>query len=293
MQCDAGPWLRLRLRALLAHRHWAGPCGVCRGVGAHRCLFCRPAGRRHNLAELSPFLLAAAIAFLAFAVRGFTGFGSALVMTPLLALVFEPRLAVVATALLGLVVGAGIARQARADVDWAVLRRVALVLAPSIVVGAALLASVEQGFLRRVLGLVVVGFGLRMLLQLRAGARFRRRWSPRVGYVAGVLSGLLGGAFGTGGPPLVVYLENQLETRGQLRATLLMSLLVLDVIRVVSYVAGGLIERDALVTSLAMLPGAILGAVAGSRMHLRVGERLFRLSLGLFLLLAGSLLVIG
>lgn len=214
-------------------------------------------------------------------------------MTPLLALVFEPRLAVVATALLGLVVGAGIARQARADVDWAVLRRVALVLAPSIVVGAALLASVEQGFLRRVLGLVVVGFGLRMLLQLRAGARFRRRWSPRVGYVAGVLSGLLGGAFGTGGPPLVVYLENQLETRGQLRATLLMSLLVLDVIRVVSYVAGGLIERDALVTSLAMLPGAILGAVAGSRMHLRVGERLFRLSLGLFLLLSGSLLVIG
>ena len=46
-----------------------------------------------------PFVLAAAIACLAFFVRGFSGFGSALVMTPLLALVFDPHLAVTSTAM--------------------------------------------------------------------------------------------------------------------------------------------------------------------------------------------------
>lgn len=241
---------------------------------------------------MTAYILAALIAFAAFFVRGFSGFGSALVMTPLLALVFEPRLAVVSTAILGVAIGAGIAVEARHLVDRAALRRLMIAAVPCLVAGSALLAIAEQHTLRRALGLLVVFFGARMLRLAHArGQPTRPKWPARAGYLAGALGGFLGGTFGTGGPPVVVFLENQIDSRRALRATVLAVLLFFDATRLGSYAIAGVIDTELLVAALAMLPAALLGAVTGARMHLRVSEGAFRAVMGAFLLASGLLLL--
>jgi uncharacterized membrane protein YfcA len=238
--------------------------------------------------------LAAAIAFVAYVVRGFSGFGSALIMTPLLVLIVEPQPAITSTAILGATIGAAITFQARQAIDWPTLLRPLCVAVPCILLGALALAWANQQSLRRALGLFVILFGARMLSLLRAGrSQSRARWHPRTGYLAGALGGVLGGAFGTGGPPMVVYLENQIDDRLRLRASVLATVLVFDIVRVGSYAATGVFDRASLVLSLAMLPAALLGGVAGAHLHLRVNERTFRATLGLFMVGAGIVLVVG
>lgn len=241
---------------------------------------------------MAPYILAAAIAFAAFFVRGFSGFGSALVLTPLVALIFDPRLAVAASAVLGASIGAGIAFQSRRHIDWPTLRRPLTAAIPAIVVGATLLARVDEQLLRKGLGIVIIFFGARLLLPLVRRMSARTRWSPRIGYVAGGISGLIGGAFGTGGPPIVVYLENQIDERARLRASVLAILLIFDFTRIGSYTYTGILNRDALIASLAMLPAALIGAQVGARMHVRVSERVFRGALGAVLLGSGLLLLL-
>ena len=66
-----------------------------------------------------PLLAAALIALLAMLVRGVTGFGAALVMSPLLLLFFDVHTAVVASAAVQIVTGFGIAWHARLAIDRA------------------------------------------------------------------------------------------------------------------------------------------------------------------------------
>lgn len=242
---------------------------------------------------MAPYVLAAAIAFAAFFVRGFSGFGSALVLTPLVALIFDPRLAVAASAVLGASIGAGIAFQARRQIDWSALRRPLTAALPCIVIGATLLARVDEKQLRKGLGIVIIIFGLRLLVPLVRRMAPHRRWSPRIGYVVGGISGLIGGAFGTGGPPIVVYLENQIDERARLRASILGILLIFDFTRIGSYTYTGILDRDAMIASLTMLPAAFIGAQVGARLHVRVSERVFRSTLGAVLVGSGLLLLLS
>lgn len=235
-------------------------------------------------------LAAAAIALVAMFVRGLTGFGDALIMTPLLLLVFDAKLTIVAAGIVQAVVGVRQLAQVRglAGADYLRLLLPAGLL--SVVAGSVFIVQFDSSLLRRGLGLVIVLFALRTLWTMWAGPGTRTRWPRPLGHLAAVISGILGALFGTSGPPIVVFLENQIDSGAVLRATLIAYFAIIDVVRLGGYALGSLVTPQALLTGGVMLPAALAGAWTGTRLHMRLNERVFRVVVASLLLLAGVLL---
>jgi hypothetical protein len=226
-------------------------------------------------------------------VRSFTGFGSALIMTPLLLFFLDIKTTVVATAIVEILGSLWVTYQARKDVDRSLLRRLLPVAIVGMLVGSGALITAESDILKRIFGVFTVVFALRIMIALRPHGSARKSWPTGIGYLAGGISGLLGGLFGTAGPPIVVFLENQVSRKDVLRATLLAYFLVIDVLRMIPYALSKLVIMPVLEISAAMIPASLMGAYLGRRLHVRVSERAFRLAVGSVLLITGVLLALG
>ncbi len=109
----------------------------------------------------------------------------------------------------------------------------------------------------------------------------------------GLLSGLLGGIFGTGGPPVIIYLAGFGLDKGAFRATLLWFFLIMSFIRGGTYLHAGLLNWQIIHASLWLLPPSIVGTLAGLALHHRLTERRFALLVCILLTLLGTLLLSG
>ncbi len=236
---------------------------------------------------------AAAIAMVALFVRGFTGFGSALVMTPLLLFFFDIQTTVVATAIIEILGSLWITFQARPNLDKPHLAILLPVGILGMLVGAYVLATIDSSLLKRVFGGVTVVFAVRIMLESRRDTPAQKKWPRPFGFLAGALSGLLGGLFGTAGPPIVVFLENQLKNKDVVRATLLAYFLAIDILRLIPYTISKLMTPQVFEISIAMFPASLLGAYFGKKFHAKVSEEAFRFAVGALLLITGVLLALG
>jgi len=242
---------------------------------------------------MNPIFAASAIAMAALFVRSFTGFGSALIMTPLLLFFLDMKTTVVATAVVEILGSLWVTCQARKDIDRSLLRTLLPVAIVGMLAGSATLITTESQTLKRIFGVFTVAFAVRMMIALRPHGSTRKSWPTGLGYLAGAISGLLGGLFGTAGPPIVVFLENQVPRKDVLRATLLAYFLVIDVLRMIPYALSKLFTTQVLEISAAMFPASLIGAYLGRKLHLRVSEKAFRLAVGAVLLITGVLLALG
>ena len=108
-----------------------------------------------------------------------------------------------------------------------------------------------------------------------------------------VYAGVLGGLFGTGGPPLIMYFSWLGLNKSAFRATFVILAFAIHLTRVVSYSATGLFSRSTLLTGLCLLPPMILGALVGRRLHDRLDEVLFGRIAAVVLLVISVKLLIG
>jgi len=238
-------------------------------------------------------LLASAISFAGLFVRGFTGFGSALIMTPLLLLFFDIKTVVVVTAILEIAAGIAVAIQARKHVDKKSLFNVLPISVLGIVFGAYILVSFDSSILKKVFGGFTILFALRILILLWRNSSGKRKWPSFFGYIAGVLGGVLGGLFGTAGPPIAVFLENQLRSKDTLRATMLMYFLVIDIVRLIPYTYSSLMTVFVFKICIFALPASVAGAFLGKRVHLSINEMGFRIAVSALLIGTGCILILG
>ena len=240
------------------------------------------------------FWLAALVVFGAMVVRGITGFGAALVLVPLLSLFWNLRQVVLVAAIVQVATGVPLTAAARREVARRVL---AVLLVGSLVglpLGSLLLSALPLAVLRRGLGALTLALGLSWLLPLRrrvARKPRRARLAAALGVATGWASGLLSGAIGTGGPPVVAYLQYRLADPSARRATLLAYFMVIDIVRLVGYLRLGLGGATTLRTAAALAPFALLGSVAGSHIHGRAGARVVALSVACLLVVTGVLLL--
>jgi uncharacterized membrane protein YfcA len=109
----------------------------------------------------------------------------------------------------------------------------------------------------------------------------------------GLASGVLGGLFGTGGPPVIVLLKGHRLDKGAFRATLLWYFLLMSFVRGASYLQAGILTGSEAIAALWLLPPALLGVLAGMIAHRRISEQRFATVVSLLLMLLGALLMIG
>ncbi len=230
-------------------------------------------------------LVALFAAFLAGTVTGMTGFGLALISTPLLLFVYEPRTVVVLTAVFSIFINIAVVWD-----SWREARgRLALALfVPSlagIALGAEALRIADPIYVRLAVGVVVVFSALLLVWEVRLpGAQ--TRWGT---LVAGFSSGALSTSTGLAGPPIVLLLASRALPKHEFRGTSSLYFLPLSIVGLAFLAARGLVEGNEVWLALLLVPAAILGKVVGTALLRRVSEKAFRtLTLGI-VLLTGSL----
>lgn len=201
---------------------------------------------------------AAGIFLLAALAQAVTGFGSALVAVPLLALITDPVTAVVVATTVSLVLSTGAAWRERAYVDPGRTRTLTLTGVVGMPVGLAALHLLEESVLTAGIAVAM----LVMVALVASGLRIPARALP----VAGLASGALLTSTGMNGPPLVMALSRMEPLR--YRATLQAVFAGQDVVAVASFVVLGLWSRES-----ALL---VVAGVAGLPLGWRLGDAIFR-----------------
>jgi hypothetical protein len=241
---------------------------------------------------LAPEQLAIAMAILALAyfVKGVTSFGAALVCVPLMGLFMDDvRLFVPMLALLNFATNGVLLMRFWRDVE---LRSVGWLLAGAIVgipFGSHLLATLPEETLRTFIGAVVVLsvptiFWIRKLQPEGPPAR---RWAV----LAGVLSGVFGGAVAIDGPPVVAYVAIAQRSKSTRYASLLAYFFIGALVRAGVYAQQGLLGMEGLTLSLWMLPAVGVGLLVGTRIYLRLDEGGFDRVMAAVLVVSGGALV--
>jgi len=241
-----------------------------------------------DLLHGAPALWAAAILALAFFVRGIAGFGSGLIAIPLLALFLPLPVVVPLMALLDYLAAATHGLRHRDAIQW----RDLLPLLPFTLAGSLialyLLHHADTEQLKGYLGGFVLLYALYSLSGLAPHSQHSRGWAAP----GGLLGGLVGTLFGTGGPFYVIYLHLRTLDKLAFRATVAAVFLIDGAIRLTGYVVTGLVDRDILLLMLAGLP-VMLGAMyAGGHVHTTLSQRGFSRLISLLLLGSGLALLL-
>ncbi len=238
-----------------------------------------------------PVFVAACIALMcAEAVYVLLGFGAGLIAVGTLALLMsEVRDVVVMLLLVNLPAELYVVVTGWRRIAWRGVLTIFVGITAGIPIGTWILQRGEPTFLLTVLGVVLLAVGVVFLLA--PGGRPRRlpRWlEPPIGLVSGVLTGL----FGTGGPPLILYFRLRGVDKAVFRANLMAIFLLMTVVRVPSYAVLGLLTPPRLWSALAVFPAVLIGAWLGNRVHLRLDEDSFRRLVSAALVAIGLLLLV-
>ena len=209
---------------------------------------------------------------LASVVRALTGWAFSIIAVPMLSLVFPPNQAVVLNILLALAATLKNVPAMRGQIS----RRVFLPLLFSGFVGTPvgywLHTVIGDAGLRLVMGMLVLALSAAMLL---IPPRPQTLTLPALA-LAGLASGVLGGAVGIAGPPVVVLFMLTATNMGQARATLALGLLTVCLMATCAYLFGGHITSPVLLLFALALPVVLLGDTLGNRLFTRYGGQAAR-----------------
>jgi uncharacterized protein len=227
--------------------------------------------------------IAVAIAVAAGLIRGITGFGGAMVMSPPFALLLGPLVAVPVVLLLEGVVALPMVAAARSLVRWPVIGPITAAACLTIPLGTWALVAVEPDTMRRVIAATVIVFALVLMRGWRHSGRHR----PATGLALGALSGTMVGATSMGGPPVILYLLSGPDPVEVTRANLTVFVCAISMAGVAGLWAGGVLTAAGAGLAALLAPGYYGGIVLGARVFPRLGDRRFR-QLVLALLMAVS-----
>jgi uncharacterized membrane protein YfcA len=206
--------------------------------------------------------LAVGVIFVASLVRGYSGFGFAMIGVAGISLTVPPDVAVPIVLILEVLVGLLLLPPVWRQIAWRpvlTLLAGALILTP---VGAIILLRAPADAVR--IGIAVV-IALAALLLLRARTPRPTPRGPATIGIGGV-AGLLNGAFGISGPPIALFFLGTDRGTHVARASMMACFLVLDLVAVASFGVGGLLDRAVLGTVLFCLPALAIGSWLGHRL---------------------------
>ena len=225
-----------------------------------------------SLVDPLTLVLAVAVAFAAGIVRGITGFGGAMVMSPPLALLLGARAAVPVVLLLESIVAAPMLWQTRHLVHWRVVGAILLAACAFVPLGVLVLAVADPRAIRMAIAISVIVFALVLLCGWRYSGK------PRLGTSLGLgaMSGSMLGATSIGGPPVILYLLSGPDSIETTRANLTLYVTVTSLIGIVMLLQQGIFDGYAARMSAWLAPAYYVGLVGGVRLFPRFNDSRFR-----------------
>ena len=233
-------------------------------------------------------LLAVLILFVSTFVRSALGFGDALLAMPLLALLFGVRVATPLVAFAASTITLVILFRHWRSVDVRSTWRLVVASLAGIPFGLLLLKYAPEAYVKTALGVLLALYGIYGLVAPRLPVVRGERLAYAFGFVAGVL----GGAYNTNGPPVVVYGALKGWPPEYFRATLQGCFVLTGLMILVGHGLAGLWTPQVLRLYAFSLPAIMLAIFAGERLNRRLPRETFSRVVYAFLVVMGALFML-
>ena len=233
-------------------------------------------------------LLTIAVLFVAAFIRSALGFGDALLAMPLLALLAGLQVATPVVAFAASTIGITILLGHWRSVDVSSTWRLVLASLVGIPFGLLLLKLAPESYVKAALGVLLILYGLYSLIAPGLPV-IRSEWPA---YVFGFVAGVLGGAYNTNGPPVVVYGALRRWSPEHFRATLQGCFLLTGLMILVGHGVAGLWTREVFRLYLFSLPAILLAVFLGAKLNRRIPRETFSRAVYVFLIIMGALFVL-
>jgi uncharacterized membrane protein YfcA len=233
-------------------------------------------------------LVAALIMFLAATVQGIAGFGRALIAAPLIALFTPADETVVVMIMLGFI--GAIVMVIKNHKNIHVKRMIPMVVFGVIgsIAGVQVLSMLPVKELKIIMGAFIIVSAV----ILSTGFRVKIK-NEKVAYsVAGLLGGFTNGAISFGGPPTVLFLQNQNEEKNVFRANLSIFFLVIGFVGSLNLFLNGMLTGNLAINAGILAVPTILGTFFGHFLSHKFHEDIFRKIVLVILFAAGVMAIV-
>ncbi len=192
------------------------------------------------------FVYALGIAIVAGLVRGFSGFGSALIYMPLISAIYSPAVAAATILLIDSLCGLPFAIHAWPNANRRELLPVSIGAVVGVPLGVMALLYIDPLTLRWFIAVLV----LAAVAALAAGWRYHGKPTLPASLGVGALSGFGAGAVQIGAPPLLVFWLGGKNSATTVRANIMVYFVVQGTLTFVLYFYNGLFTAPVVVLSL-------------------------------------------
>ena len=244
------------------------------------------------------YILVACIAFLAYLVKGLTGFGPAIVFISLGSLVMNPIQVVGVSPLLDIVAGSILIWKDRSYKDASYWLTLSVPLLAGVMAGSIGLRFATADLYQRILGGAVFILGAWFLFRSNPekgndGDRLLKSLPTKpakAAMIIAVFSGISGGLFGISGPPLIYYFGTRFQ-RQAFRKAIVPLFLVEASGRSLTYVSLGMMRTPELTLAVILVPFLLAGLAVGNHWFNLIPQSKFERVIGVILIVSGAKLI--
>jgi uncharacterized protein len=204
--------------------------------------------------------------------RGFVGFGGALVTVPVLSVVWGPQAAVAISSVMGIPSLFQLLPEAVRYSERPIVIPVALTTFLTAPLGSWVLVSVDP----KLMSIVISGLVIAMVAMLAQGWTSKSEIGLSALIGAGAAGGLIQGAAGIGGPPVVAVALSRGGSPKQQRANVLALMTAIASASLLPLWYLGVLTQPAVIAGVLLFPLYIAATWFGSRHFSRGGHRHFR-----------------
>lgn len=228
------------------------------------------------------------IVFIASTIFSTFGFGDALLALPFLTLIIGLQQATPLLALSGLTLAILLMSTGYKHVQWKLAWRLVIGSLFGVPIGVYLLKHGNQTILQAAVGIIIIFISLYNLLKPTLFEIKTDRSAP----VFGFMGGLLGGAFNTSAPPVVMFGTMRGWSPTMFVGMMQAFFIPTDVFAISGHFASGLLNLEVFKLYLWCLPFLILAVIIGNHLKKRIPTEKFKKGVLLLILLSGVLLLV-
>lgn len=233
------------------------------------------------------FILVLLIVFGASLYRSTFGFGDALIAMPLLALFINIKTATPIVAFIGFASSVFILSRNWQKLDMRHIWKLALFSILGIPLGLFFLKGTNENIVKTVLGLILIIFSLFSLTNPHLNLK-----TDKSAFAFGIVSGILGGAYNSNGPPIIIYGTLRKWTPQEFRLLLQGVFLPTNLFIIIGHGLAGLWTGEVLRLGLISMPVIFVAVLLGNYLNKRIKAEQFTKLIYYFLIIIGLVLII-
>lgn len=222
--------------------------------------------------ENPAFQLLLVAVFVAGIVRGFSGFGTGMIVGPIGSALFTPKLALVILLVMDTFPTIPLVLPALKKVVWREVLPMAVGVMLVMPLGIVLLKYGDVIVLRWFFSLVI----FTAVAILWSGWHYRGPRTYRISALVGGMSGFLGGVSGLSGPPPIIYWMAARTGAGLVRANLIILFSISEVISIAGYYIASIITWEGVLKGLIASPIYFVGLMIGAKLFGKASETVYR-----------------